>query len=182
MNPVFAQAVGIVAMVFLVLSFQMKTPKGILLFQSIGGFLFSINFFLLGQYVGAMLNVLAFVRAILLYHKEKLHTQSNLWLMIFGVGYIGAYILTFAVFDEIFALGNAVLQCLPVLGMFCSHLALRSDKAKQIRRISLVSSVCWLIYNGLGLAIGATLCETFNIVSIFVAMARYDRKTKERVQ
>ena len=95
MNPVFAQAVSIVAMAFLVLSFQMKTPKGILLMQSVGAFLISVSFFFLEKYVGAMLNVLAFVRAILLFNKEKLHTDSNLWLMIFGVGYIGAYILTF---------------------------------------------------------------------------------------
>ena len=61
MDTVFAQAVGIVAMVFLVLSFQMKTPKGILLLQSIGAFLFCVNFFLLEQYIGSMLNLLAFI-------------------------------------------------------------------------------------------------------------------------
>ena len=175
---IFAQAVGIVAMVFLVLSFQMKTPKGILLLQSIGAFLFSVNFFMLGEYIGSMLNLLAFVRAILLYYKEKLHTDSNLWLIIFGAGYIGAYILTFTVFREVFTLGNAVLQCLPVLGMFCSHLALRSAEAKTIRRISLASSVCWLIYNGVAAAIGAIACEAFNLVSIIVAMVRFDRNRK----
>ena len=176
MSEMFAQGVGIVAIIFLVLSFQMKTPKGILLLQSIGGFLFCINFFLLKQYVGSMLNLLAFVRAILLFNKEKLHTDSNLWLAIFGVGYIVAYILTFTVFGEIFTPGNAVRQCLPVVGMFCSHLALRSADAKMIRRISLASSVCWLVYNGLALAIGAIACEAFNLVSIVVAMFRFDRK------
>ena len=166
MSEIFAQGVGIVAMIFLVLSFQMKTPKGILLLQSIGGFLFCINFFLLKQYVGS----------ILLFNKEKLHTDSNLWLAIFGVGYIVAYILTFTIFGEIFTLGNGVRQCLPVVGMFCSHLALRSADAKMIRRISLASSVCWLVYNGLALAIGAIACEAFNLVSIAVAMFRFDRK------
>jgi hypothetical protein len=123
-----------------------------------------------------MLNLLAFVRAILLFIKEKLNTDSNLWLAIFGVGYIVAYLLTFTVLGEIFTAGNAVRQCLPVVGMFCSHLALRSADAKMIRRISLASSVCWLIYNGLALAIGAIACEAFNLVSIAVAMFRFDRK------
>ena len=176
MNDIVAQGIGIVAMIFLVLSFQMKTPKGILLLQSIGAFLFCVNFFLLEQYIGSMLNGLAFIRAILLYNKEKLHTDSNLWLAIFGVCYVAAYILTFTVFGEIFAAGNGVRQCLPVVGMFCSHLALRSADAKIIRRISLASSVCWLVYNGLALAIGAILCEAFNLVSIVVAMFRFDRK------
>ena len=176
MYEIFAQAVGIVAMIFLVMSFQMKTPKGILLLQSIGAFLFCVNFFMLEQYIGSMLNLLAFVRAILLFNKEKLHTDSNLWLAIFGVGYVGCYILTFTVFGEAFTIGNAVLQCLPVLGMFCSHLALRSSDTKMIRRISLASSVCWLIYNGVAAAIGAIACETFNLVSIVVAMVRFERK------
>ena len=176
MSEMFAQGVGIVAAVVLVLSFQMKTPKGILLLQSIGALLFCINFFLLEQYIGSMLNGLAFIRAILLFNKEKLHTDTNLWLAIFGVCYIGAYILTFTVFGEVFTAGNAVRQCLPVVGMFCSHLALRSAQAKMIRRISLASSVCWLIYNSLAVAIGAILCEAFNLVSIVVAMFRFDRK------
>ena len=176
MNPVFAQGVGIIAMIFLVLSFQMKTPKGILLLQSIGACLFSINFFLLGQYTGAMLNVVAFARAILLYNKEKLHTDSNFWLGILGTAYIACYVLTFAVFGEVFVLRNAVLQSLPVLGMFCSHLAFRSEEAARVRRISLASSFCWIVYNAIGFSIGGTLCEAFNIISIFVAMARLDRK------
>ena len=176
MNPIFAQAVGIVAMIFLVLSFQMKTPKGILLLQSIGACLFAINFFLLGEYIGSMLNLVAFVRAILLYNKEKLHTDSNLWLAILGAAYIACFVLTFTVFGEAFVLRNVILQSLPVLGMFCSHLALRSSDAKIIRRISLASSVCWLIYNGVAAAIGAIACETFNLISIFIAMARFDRK------
>lgn len=182
MDTVFAQAVGIAAMVICILAFQLKTAKGIVLMQAAGALLFVANFGLLGQYAGALLNAVGCVRAVLLMKKEKWNTDSNLWLAILGVAYIACYVLTFAVFGEEFTLRNAVIQCLPVLGMFCSHLAFRSEEAAQVRKIFLASSVCWIIYNAIGFSIGGILCEAFNIVSIFIAMARLDRKTKERVE
>lgn len=181
MNPVFAQAVGIAAMGVCIFAFQLKTAKGIVLMQAVGALLFVLNFFLLGQYVGALLNAVGCIRAVLLIKKEKWHTDNNLWLAILGAAYIACYVVTFAVFGEVFSLRNAVLQCLPVLGMFCSHLAFRSEEASQVRKIFLASSVCWIIYNAIGFSIGGILCEAFNIVSIFIAIARLDRNTKEGV-
>ncbi len=181
MNPVFAQAIGIAAMVVCIFAFQLKTAKGIVLMQAVGALLFVVNFYLLGQYAGALLNVVGCIRAGLLMKKEKWHTDNNVWLAILGTAYIACYVLTFAMFGEAFTLRNAILQCLPVLGMFCSHLAFRSEEAAQVRRIFLASSVCWIIYNAVGFAIGGILCEAFNIVSIFIAMARLDRKPKEQV-
>ena len=182
MDTVFAQVVGIAAMVVCILAFQLKTAKGIVLMQAAGALLFVVNFGMLGQYAGALLNVVGCIRAALLMKKEKWHTDNNLWLAILGAAYIACYVLTFAVFGEKFTLRNAVLQCLPVLGMFCSHLAFRSEEAAQVRKIFLASSVCWIIYNAIGFTIGGILCEAFNIVSIFIAMVRLDRKTKERVE
>lgn len=176
MNDVIAQVIGIAAMVICILAFQLKTAKSIVLMQAAGALLFVANFGLLGQYAGALLNVVGCVRAILLMKKEKWHTDNNLWLAILGAAYIACYVLTFAVFGEVFNLRNAVVQCLPVLGMFCSHLAFRSEEASQVRKIFLASSACWIIYNAIGFSIGGILCEAFNIVSIFVAMLRLDRK------
>ena len=182
MNTVLVQAIGVVAMVICLLAFQLKTAKNIVLMQAAGALFFVVHFYLLGQYAGALLNVVGCVRAALLMKKEKWHTDNNLWLGILGIAYIACYALTFAAFGEVFTFRNAAVQVLPVLGMFCSHLAFRSEEASQVRKIFLASSVCWIIYNAIGFSIGGILCEAFNIVSIFVAMARLDRKTKERVK
>ena len=55
MDPfeLIAQAVGIAAMVFNILSFQQKTRSRVIAFQLVGGSLFCINFLMLGAYVGA---------------------------------------------------------------------------------------------------------------------------------
>ena len=174
----FAQAVGIVAMCFSIISFQQKKRRNILILQICGTILFFVNFLLLGQYIGAILNLLGCVRYILFLQKEKLHTDNNLWLAIFTAAYVGAYVLCFTVFGEEPTLPNLVLQLLPVLGMIFGHLAFRSSDPAKIRKISLASSVSWLVFNSIVVAIGAILCEAFNIVSIFIAMARFDRKKK----
>ena len=106
------------------------------------------------------------------------HTDNNLWLAIFCAGYVGAYVLCFTVFGEEPTLPNLVLQILPVVGMVFGHLAFRSSEPAKIRKISLASSVSWLTFNSIVFSVGAILCEVFNIVSIFIAMARFDRKKK----
>lgn len=175
---IFAQAVGIVAMCFSILSFQQKRRRGMLILQIVGASLFFVNFLLLGQYIGAILNLLGCIRYILFLQKDKLHTDNNLWLAIFTAGYLGAYVLCFTVFGEEPTPPNLLLQILPVLGMFFGHLAFRSSDPAKIRKISLAASLSWLSFNSIVVAIGAILCEAFNIVSIFIAMARFDRKKK----
>ena len=81
MDRFIAQAVGIVAMFFFVFSYQQKNAKGIILWQMIGTLLFTINFFMLGEYLGAILNFIGFVRAVLFLKKDKLHTGSIGWLI-----------------------------------------------------------------------------------------------------
>lgn len=172
----FAQAVGILAMCFSIISFQQKSRRNILILQVVGASLFVFNFLLLGQYIGAVLNLLGCARYILFLHKDKLHTDNNLWLGIFTALYFGAYVLCFTVFGEEPTLPNLALQILPVLGMIFGHLAFRSSDPAKIRKISLASSVSWLTFNSIVFSVGAILCEVFNIVSIFIAMARFDRK------
>lgn len=66
-----------------------------------------------------------------------------------------------------------------LLGMFFQHLGLRNEDTRKIRALCLVGSAAWLIFNCVVFALGALLCEAFNIVSILVAFARFNRKPKE---
>ena len=175
----FAQAVGIVAMFFFIFSYQQKNAKSIITWQMIGTLLFTINFFLLGEYLGAILNFIGFVRAVLFLQKKKLHTDSIGWLIGFTLAYLGAYALTFTVFGTEPTMPNFLLQCCPVLGMFFQHLGLRHEDTRKIRALCLVGSASWLIFNCVVFALGALLCETFNIISILVAFARFNKKTQE---
>ena len=181
MDIVVAQAIGIVAMMFNIFSYQQKNAKRIIAFQLFGGLFFAINYLLLDAPIGMILNIIGFVRAILFLKKEKLHTDSIGWLLVFTAAYLGAYVLNFTVFGRESSLRNLLVECLPVIGMLGTHLAFRHNSPKTIRRFCIISSVSWLIFNIVEFAIGAILCEVFSLVSIVIAMVKFDKveaKTK----
>ncbi len=179
MQEIIAQALGIVAMLFNIFSYQQKSARRIIAFQLFGTLFFSISFYMLDAYMGAILNLVAFIRAILFLKKDKLHTDNTLWMVGFCAVYLAAFVLTFTVFGQKVTPLNLIIECLPVIGMVSTHLAYRSDEARIVRRFGLVSSCVWLIYNIIAVAVGAIACEAFSIVSIFVAMARLDKKNAE---
>ena len=97
---IIAQIIGILAMAFNILSYQQKTRAQAIAFQLAGGLLFSINFFMLGAIVGAVLNAAAVVRAIIFLNKDRLRADRLPWLIGFISVFILTYILTFTLFDK----------------------------------------------------------------------------------
>lgn len=171
-----AQIVGLFAMAFNILSYQQKTRNRAIAFQLMGGLLFSVNFFLLGALVGAILNAVAVVRAVVFLHREKLHAEKPIWLIGFVTVYVLSYVLTFTVFGKAPTAFNLVVEFLPVVGMTATTISFRLTDAKAIRRYGLISSPSWLIYNIANFSVGAIICEVLSLCSILIGMLRFDRK------
>lgn len=182
MEPIeiIAQAIGIVAMAFNILSYQQKTQKKVIICQLFGCTLFAINFLMLGAIVGAMLNMVGAVRAVVFMNKEKLHSDNIVWLIGFICVYIVSYILTFTVFGKEVSLFNCIIELLPVIGMTATTVSLRYKDAKTIRRFGLISSPSWLIYNIVNFAIGAIICEVLCLGSIIIGIIRLDMTKKNQ--
>ncbi len=175
----FAQAVGIVAMAIIIISFQQKTHKKVVTYQLLGCTLFAANFFMLGALVGAFMNVVSMLRAVVYSNKEKFHGDHKGWRAVFMALYVLAYVLTFVVFGTPFTVRNALLELLPVIAAVCTTIGFSSDSAKLVRLFGLVNSPCWLIYNLANFALGGILCEVFSLCSIFIGMFRHDRKQQK---
>lgn len=175
-RELFAQAIGLLAMAFNILSYQQKTRNRAIAFQLCGGALFAVNFFLLGAIVGSILNVIAAIRAIIFLNKEKLKADHPAWLAGFTVTYILSYVLTFTAFGKEPTAANLIVEFLPVIGMTATTISFRLSDAKAIRKYGLISSPSWLIYNIANFAIGAICCEVLSLISIVIGMIRLDRK------
>ena len=63
-----------------------------------------------------------------------------------------------------------------MIGMSALSIGFRMKDAANIRKWGLVSSLSWLIYNIAVGSVGAIICETLTLVSIFMGMARHDKK------
>ncbi len=66
-----------------------------------------------------------------------------------------------------------------LLGTTLHVAALWFGKEKIIRRISLCGSPCWLVYNIASKAYFSAVSDSFAILSMLVAMLRYDLKRKK---
>ncbi len=171
-----AQSIGIFAMAFNILSYQGKKRNSIIAFQLIGCLLFSVNFFMLGATMGGILNAVAVIRAILFLYKDKLKTHKIGWLYGFIAVYIIAYISNFTLFSKAATIENLLVEFLPVIGMTALSIGFRFENASQIRKMGLISSPAWLIYNIIVLSYGAIICESLSLISIFVGMLRHDKE------
>lgn len=170
------QALGIIAMAFNIFSFQLKTSNKVIVCQLFGGLFFSISFFMLGAVSGGLLNIVAVIRAIVYRFKDKLHSDHILWFLFFEVLFVASYVLTFTVFKKEFGPLSAIIELLPVIGMTASTISFRLHSAKAIRAYGMICSPSWLVYNIIGGAIGAIICEVLSICSIVIGIIRYDLK------
>ena len=173
---IIVQAISIFAMCFNILSYQQKSAKSVIAFQLCGGALFAVHFFMKGAIVGAIMNCIAVVRAILFVNKEKTRANHIGWLIGFILLYVLVYILTFTIFRKAFTPANAVIEILPIIGMTALTIGFRMQGAGTIRIFGLISSPCWLIYNIVIFSLGGIICEAISLVSIGIGFLRHDRK------
>ena len=170
-----AQLFGIAAMVLNILSYQGKKQRTVIAMQLFGGALFAANFLMLGATVGGILNILAVFRALLFLNKEKVKADSPIWLAVFISCFVAVYVLNFTLWGKEVTAFNLILEILPVIGMTALNVGFRMKSASAIRKLGLISSPAWLIYNISVGSWGATLCEAFTLLSIFIGMLRHDK-------
>ncbi len=176
-----AQAVGLVAMTFNILSFQQKTPRRVITFQLFGSALFALNYLLMGALVGMCMNIVGIMRAIVYSNGGKFRADRLFWLILFTSLFVLSYVLTFAVFGTPLTLRSAVIELLPVIGMTATTISFRLQNAAAIRKFGFISSPCWLTYNIVNVAIGGAVCEIFSLCSIVIATIRYDLKPRKKI-
>ena len=176
MTYYIAQGIGIVAMAMNILSYQMKSKKGIIAMQFFGTMLFSVSFFMLGAITGCLLNFIGMLRSALFLSDGKINAKHPVWFVMLEASYMVSYILAFLVFGKAPTAVNFVLEFLPIVGMTATTVSFRMSEGRHIRALGLVSSPSWLVYNIFNRALGGSICEIVSLVSIVVGIMRYDVK------
>ena len=172
------QIISILAMACNILSYQQKNQRVLIAYQLLGGALFATSYFMLGAMVGGLMNIVAVIRAVIFIFRDKFNAGHPAWLYGFVACYIAFYVLTFTVFGVEPTPLALVFELLPVVGMTALSVAFMRDDSAAVRRLGLVSSPAWLIYNIYHLSAGAIICEAISLVSIIIGMIRHDREGK----
>ena len=170
------QILSIAAMACNIISYQQKEQKRLILCQLLGGALFSLSFFLLGATVGALLNLVAFLRALMFLFAKRMNARHPAWLFVYVACYLSFYVLSFTVFGTEPTPAALAIELLPVIGMTALSVGFMLEDSAKVRRLGLISSPAWLIYNIYYVSFGAIVCETLSLISILVGMLRHDKK------
>ena len=167
-----AQVVGLFAVALFLLSYQQKTRKNIIILNAASRVLYIVQYIMLGAFSGAALDVIGTLASVLAHKKDKGFVKKHLKavvilvnLAIVGVG--------LCLYENIFSL-------LPIFGVLFHTGAFWISDEKTVRRLSLIGSPFWLAYNLISKAYGSSIGDILSMVSIVIAMFRYDFRKKEK--
>ncbi len=164
----FVQAIGVVAAVWGVLSFQQKTQRGILIFQLIKHALWMTHFLLLGAFAGCFLNGISMFRCLIFYLANKYKwADHKAWHGVFVV-----LILIATAFSWI--RGEGPMALLPMGGTLVSTYSLSQRDPFRVRAVTFFVSPFWLTYNIINFSIPGILTEIISMASIIIGIIRLD--------
>jgi hypothetical protein len=157
--------IGVAAVATFVLSYQMKTRKGIVICNAISRALYVVQYLFLFAFEGAVLDVLGIVASVLAQKKDSPFIKKHLKIVVISVNLVivAAGILLY----------KNVFSLLPMLGVLLHTGAFWLTKEKGIRIVSFLGSPFWLVYNLYSHAYGSAAGDVMTMVSIATAMIRY---------
>ena len=172
---VLATISGFSAVFLFVLSYQLKSRRAIIGVNAASRVLYVLQYILLGAFEGALLDIVAFLVTLLCAKSNSGFVKRHfaLTVILANLAIIG---LGLTVYKNIYSL-------LPILGVIFETLALWLKKERHIRFASLLGAPFWLAYNIICLAYASAVGNVFTLISITVAIVRYDilkREAKEK--
>ena len=166
--PIIPLLVGISATALFLLSYQQKSRRGIILFNTISRLLYVLQYCLLGAFSGAVLDILGAIISVIAERRGRggfvyRHRRALLVLLDLCVIALGLLL-----YENPFSL-------LPIFGVLLHTGAFWIENERIIRRVSLLGSPFWLVYNLSATAYGSAIGDVLTMVSILLAMYRYRR-------
>ncbi len=187
MLPIIANVIGVIAVIIFLLSYLQKSRSRIIGLNVTSRCLYILQYILLGAFSGAVLDVAGAVSSFLAQKKNAPFIKKHLKLFVTGIDLIIVLLGLLTILLGARASGTELLSAqsalglLPIAGVLLHTSAFWMDDEKNIRRVSLLGSPFWFAYNLLSGAFGSSIGDILSMVSILIAMFRYDfkRETKE---
>ena len=152
---IIGQALGIVAVILGFITFQMKTPRGILIFQMIVAAVFALHYLLIGAYTAVALNALAAVQNLCYYFRNKKGSNGKVVPIVFVSLVVLSSILTWTDWR------SAIIM----VGVVVSTISFAFSDAQKIRAAMFIKSPVCLLYNSLVLSVGGIVYECAVLIS-----------------
>ncbi|MBE6597192.1 MAG: YgjV family protein [Ruminococcaceae bacterium] len=173
MPPIIPQIFGILAVATFLLSYQQKKRKNIILLNVTSRALYIIQYFLLGAFSGAVLDILGAIASVIAEKKDKPFLKKHLKAVIIAVNAV-IIVTGLLLYENVYSL-------LPIAGVLLHTGAFWLSDERIIRRISLAGSPFWFVYNFKSRAYGSAVGDILTMASIVIAMIKYRKKEEKNV-
>ena len=168
MNSFIPQILGLLAVATFLLSYQQKKRRSIIITNVISRSLYILQYLLLGAFSGAVLDVLGMMSSLIAERKHLSFVKKYLKALFLLIN-----IIIIIAGGMIAIVNKSLLDVFPIIGVLLHTNAFWISDEKIIRRISLLGSPFWFVYNLLSRAYGSAIGDILTMVSIIVAMIKY---------
>ena len=159
---IIGQVFGVVVVIFGFISFQMKTPARILVFQIIVAVLFALHYLFLGAWTAVWLNVLAMVQCVVYYYRDRAGHKGRLLPILFSLSIVAVSLLSWEGWHTL----------LIMTGLAIHTLSLSFSRAQSIRIAQFIKVPCCISYNILVLSFGGAFYEIAVFTSSLIGTLR----------
>ena len=160
------QIMGIIALVILIVSFQINNKKRLLTLQIFSSLFFALQYLFLGAISGCLMNLMTSIRNIV-FRKFK-----NVICLIIII----AIMITMSIFSY-----NGLISLLPGIAVIIYSIALWQDNLTITRITEVISCLLFIIYNIKFYAISGIISTIIEMVFAMIAIYRFDlRKEPEK--
>ena len=160
------QALGVVAVILGFVTYQMKSPKALLIVNLITCGVFCLLYLLIGAISGAVMNGLGILRNVVYTNRDKKIFSSPAWPFIWAAVMLVAGLVTWQDWRSV----------LMVCALVINSMALSMKNAQHIRYSLLITCPLVMIYDVLLHSYGGIVYEGMSIVSAIIGIIRF-RKT-----
>lgn len=168
---IFIQCIGIIGIIAGLSAFQCNKHSHALMLKMTEEGAFGLQYFLLGGYTGAVLNLVGIFRNLIFTYLGKRDKQKELKYarMILGVLFAVLGLLSW----------EGYISVLIIFAKVLSTLAYGTTNMKKMRMMISVTCVCWICYNFYVGSIAGVISDACNLGSVVIGMIRYDLLKKE---
>ena len=165
------QILGVVAVILGFITYQMRSPKALLIVNLITCGVFCAHYLLIGAISGFVLHALGIVRNLVYTNRDKKIFSSPVWPYIFAVIMLIAGLVTWQDWRTI------LMICALVINSVCLSL----KNAQHIRYSLLITCPLVMLYDILVHSYGGIVYEGMSIASAVIGIIRF-RQQKENAQ
>ena len=166
---ILGQALGILATVITVISYQMNTKRSLLLVQTTATACTCLAYLFLGASSGFALNTVCIVRNIVFYFQKE-HKKVNIPAVLLALAMVGMGLLSW----------QGPVSLLIIAALAANTLFMSVGDPQLLRKSVLVTSTMILLYNILVFSLGGIANEGLSVISSAVGIVRFRREKTEK--